>query len=110
MDETIATIGTKKSALAVRAREAKIKNLPTQEKRFRSQIAQYLKQERQIEAMKMNLELMLSTRDLISVQSGFAQTMLGISKEIYGNTNDKKIYDANVVCRRLFRRSIIRRE
>ncbi len=96
MDETIATIGTKKSALAVRAREAKIKNLPTQEKRFRSQIAQYLKQERQIEAMKMNLELMLSTRDLISVQSGFAQTMLGISKEIYGNTNDKKIYDANV--------------
>lgn len=85
-----------KSALAVRAREAKIKNLPTQEKRFRSQIAQYLKQERQIEAMKMNLELMLSTRDLISVQSGFAQTMLGISKEIYGNTNDKKIYDANV--------------
>ena len=22
--------------------------------------------------------------------------MLGISKEIYGNTNDKKIYDANV--------------
>lgn len=82
MDDMLIKIQVKKKELVGKIIEANDKKLDLRAKQAKNILAQYLKQEKQIQDMSMNLELVLQMRDLTEISRQFYEGVSELSQSI----------------------------